>query len=54
MLHDEERFVVEVLGDSVSLLEEAEISSGGQELGWMTDKAWRLREMAYLEGGHGE
>ena len=26
----------------------------GQELGWMTVKAWRLRERAYLEGRHGE
>ena len=57
MLHDGERFVVEVFGDSTSLfIEEAEVSSGAlrQERVWMTDKAWRLKEKAYLEDQHGE
>ena len=26
----------------------------GQELGWMMDKAWRLRERIYLRVRHGE
>ena len=38
MLHDGERFVVEVFGDSASLLEEDGVSSGGLRAGtWLDD-----------------